>query len=548
MYIDSFDPDPADKSIETYMKIQGAKYSDLKNEQKVYYDAVYEYMYGTKPPTNASGNVAAYRPAGSGGHPEFGKIKFGRVSNNCCTGGHGGDVNGAIGATFTANNGQDVYVAYRGTGDGRWYDNGDALGSEKSPYQDDALDFFDGEMRRMGVTEETNVYVTGHSKGGNQAQYVTLASEYAGLIDLCISLDGEGFSPEAIAMIRKTRGDEFYREQIEKMYSISGNDDFVNVLGIKVIPDDHTVYVETPTGTAFANKHAMVDEEDGRSNLFDYQNGGFRTTTTEQGTVAELATIVSKAAMVLPQGIRHDVCTSIMSICEAAMGGESIGLNAENASLEDYLHTLEVLPLITGYTMFSWDGYRFKQRKTEEWIKEHVFGVSEGEESSMIVDILANMMFVYIANPVITTLELIAQGLVTVIGALATVADIVVHVAEFIGNMIEGIGNFLKEHFDSEYRAAQQYLADHSYLEFHTQDLRSLAERLQSVNSRLSSLDDQIDSLYWSVRWTDLWNLMSSDLKIGWSNRINSCANALYNIADRFEGVEQTILGMTAQS
>lgn len=98
--------------------------------------------------------------------------------------------------------------------------------------------------------------------------------------------------------------------------------------------------------------------------------------------------------------------------------------------------------------------------------------------------------------------------------------------------------------FNSSYRAAKNYLASENTLSFHTDDLRGLAQQLWALNGRLESLDGRLDSLYWKVKWTDLWKLLSSDLKICWSGKINACANCLNDTAQRFEDAENQILNL----
>ena len=52
---------------------------------------------------------------------------------------------------------------------------------------------------KYGISGRDHVAVTGYSKGGNKAQYVTVVSANADLIDSCVALDGQGFSPEAVS-------------------------------------------------------------------------------------------------------------------------------------------------------------------------------------------------------------------------------------------------------------------------------------------------------------------------------------------------------------
>lgn len=120
-------------------------------------------------------------------------------------------------------------------------------------------------------------------------------------------------------------------------------------------------------------------------------------------------------------------------------------------------------------------------------------------------------------------------------------------IAEFcngIKQTVNGIVDWYKSNFDQSYKDAQNYLSCNMVIRLHTDDLHDLAERLWAVNGRLERLDQRLDNLYKQVKWTDLWNLMRADFKIGWSPKINSCANCLNDTANRFESAEQQLLGM----
>ncbi len=141
---------------------------------------------------------------------------------------------------FTSSDG-DVYVTFRGTGDGRWVDNGIAFGANDSPIQQEASKYFDYLCEIYDWDNSNNIIITGHSKGGNLSQYVTMTSENRGLIDACYSLDGQGFSPEAIERFKKLSD---YDEQLDKLWSISGINDPINQLGDRLVPEDHVYYVK----------------------------------------------------------------------------------------------------------------------------------------------------------------------------------------------------------------------------------------------------------------------------------------------------------------
>ena len=77
----------------------------------------------------------------------------------------------------------NLYVAYRGTGNRRWGDNGQGFVDSSTDMQEAAKDYFDHVADRYGYNE---LYVTGHSKGGNESQYVTMTSKYQDDITACL--------------------------------------------------------------------------------------------------------------------------------------------------------------------------------------------------------------------------------------------------------------------------------------------------------------------------------------------------------------------------
>lgn len=130
-------------------------------------------------------------------NPEFGKVVLVNQSSTNSTNNWKDDL--IQGCTFRDPDGS-YYVTYRGTGDGRWPDNADGMTALSTEMQEAAKDYFDAMAEKYFVeasAEGSLIFVTGHSKGGNEAQYVYMASEYEYLIDSCYSFDGQGFSGKA---------------------------------------------------------------------------------------------------------------------------------------------------------------------------------------------------------------------------------------------------------------------------------------------------------------------------------------------------------------
>lgn len=160
-----------------------------------------------------------------------------------------------------------ISVVFRGTSADEWADNGEGLSGlsfentyytyekgkgavysrtvtdQATPRQAEALNWFFEVSARYGWDESTNICVSGHSKGGNKAQFICARTA---LPDLCISFDGQGFSPEAMEEFRE-EGIAFERRR-ERIYSICAYNDYVNVLGDTLCKAENVFYFEAPMG------------------------------------------------------------------------------------------------------------------------------------------------------------------------------------------------------------------------------------------------------------------------------------------------------------
>lgn len=129
-------------------------------------------------------------------------------------------------------NPQDVIVVFRGTSkNDDWRDNGSCCYNADTQKQMEAAEYVNGLPEKYG----NNITVTGHSKGGNKAQYVTVVTDRVGR---CVSFDGLGFSKEFI---------EKYSDEISKksqcITSINASEDYVNSILLPIT--DKRIFVES---------------------------------------------------------------------------------------------------------------------------------------------------------------------------------------------------------------------------------------------------------------------------------------------------------------
>lgn len=114
--------------------------------------------------------------------------------DNAAGGGEG------VSAVFVNEQSGEAVVAFCGTAGREWKDNfvgggaTDATDGVSTVQQENALAWYQDAYKELEL-EKYSVTVTGHSKGGNKAKYITIMDDS---VDRCVSFDGQGFSDEFI--------------------------------------------------------------------------------------------------------------------------------------------------------------------------------------------------------------------------------------------------------------------------------------------------------------------------------------------------------------
>lgn len=102
---------------------------------------------------------------------------------------------GGISAVFVEPRSNEAIIVFRGTAAAEWKDNfigggpTDTADGVSTPYQESALAWYES----LDLSGYDTITVSGHSKGGNKAKYITLMDDS---VDRCLSFDGQGFSDE----------------------------------------------------------------------------------------------------------------------------------------------------------------------------------------------------------------------------------------------------------------------------------------------------------------------------------------------------------------
>lgn len=187
---------------------------------------------------------------------------------------------------------ENAVVVFRGTAtEGEWEDNGQGAYEHDTREQMDALNYINN-------LEFKDLIVTGHSKGGNKAQYVTVLSDK---IDKCISINGQGFSNEFIIK---------YKNEIEKNKSkiicINSKYDYVYCLFNQI--GETYYFIETEFQINPLDYHKL--------NILLDENGYLREKTNE-GILSEIINNFSIYLISeLPKDIRSLIINAIIDAVE----------------------------------------------------------------------------------------------------------------------------------------------------------------------------------------------------------------------------------------
>ena len=214
----------------------------------------------------------------------------------------------------------NLYVHYRGTGDGNWGFNAAVYGTEVSEVQKWAVDFYEEALSKCAKDgEPSNIYVLGHSQGGNNAQYVTLHAPDANRITACISMDGPGHSSASLDEVRQ-RDLDYYERQRNKIYAYNGWSDYVSCLGQEqVVPSGHVFYVETRDDPvngpmfAFHSSECLMDEE---NRLGPVHRAG----ENPEQPFRKFVVALNQRVLQLPPEQQPVFADAIMEICERYVG------------------------------------------------------------------------------------------------------------------------------------------------------------------------------------------------------------------------------------
>ena len=212
---------------------------------------------------------------------------------------------------YTDSADENAVIAFRGTGGSNeaWTDNFRGGYEQDTNMQRLAAEFV---RRECGIY--SNITVTGHSKGGNLSQYVTVECENQ--VEKCVSFDGQGFNSDFI---------EKNKDKIDvaapKIKSISAYNDYVNILLTSIAGS--ILYVENDSSIASAHSSLSLL----LNNSYD-ENGNMTSKRNQSVVSSTLKKLTDKVVDTLNT---YDKCDkSILS----RIAGKAIATALESGDLE----------------------------------------------------------------------------------------------------------------------------------------------------------------------------------------------------------------------
>ena len=456
------------------------------------------------------------------------------------TNGSGEKIYGTMNAaTFKFYPDGETFIAYRGTGDGNWdYNSHSAFGDEPSQMQEWARAYCDQTLTDFYIPGG-ELYLTGHSQGGNNAMYALLTSEYAEYVTGCISVDGPGFSQDVIDQIIREKGQAYFDELVRRCYGIYGENDYVHVLGeVHIIPNDQCITVTTPTANDFAGYHDIFTHfTDGTLNPHYFVDDDGNIIPVQPGPITVMVEKINESLLKnLSEEERYICGQAVMALVETLIGDKKL---SNLSDLSDFVTLLEDgLPaMIKAIVQNPEEALGLLEALAPDLLKMI--------QQHPLMSIVLTAAVAVVASVLVTAVTVVLKEIDFIIEAVDKVQDLAKKVHDAIKQTIQDIKQAViavKEYF-LRLTPGARYVRNNPEFRADTALMREYASRLRSVNSRLVTLDQDLNDLYWQVGLLDVLDILHANIIAGYSPRVALCRTYLNSAADALEDADRKVLG-----
>ncbi len=399
---------------------------------------------------------------------------------------------------------EDINVSFRGTStDFEMHDNGTGAYVSDSALQKTAADYVISLPEGYG----DSITVTGHSKGGNEAQYVTVVTDR---VSNCVSFDGQGFSKEFL---------EKYGDRIElqkgRIASISASNDIVNPLLIPVAGTN--IYIETAEQSdPFTGYHQL-------SILLD-ENGNFNK-QVPQSLRAKMVNEYTEYIinnMDMPE--KQIVIDGLVSFLES-------GDNRKESAFQQIISAADAVTHIDDFAInYIGNTFGLAAKKAATYLSAMLFPV-------LSVD---NYISAAVSSGKKSALQCVSiiDGIVAKLKSYKKVRDaLCIGIISAVKSFFSRIDSLFFRNINTGYRSSVS-----NTVQLNTANLYSYADRLRNVSGRLSALENRVRDLQRVTGMNDLSLVIRFDM-IGrncW--KIKRYEDYCRRTASDFENTERIIM------
>lgn len=447
----------------------------------------------------------------------------------------------------------NVSVVFRGTGDGEWIDNGEGLtgvpeannyhtydshgnivstktvaNDYASDQQADALNWFNKTAAKNGWDKSTPITVSGHSKGGNKAQFITMKSD---LVDRCYSFDGQGFSPEAIKQFKSELGPDFEKYR-HKMYSLSADNDYVNVLGNRLVPSENTYFFESrPVGISVQNYHCMETmlDKNGRLNM-----------QVEQGILSNYVQSTCDDIMDMPPSLRKNVTLGVMNVCQEFLG-EGTPVNGDKV---DFL-TLAVGIATAGLLISDTAERTVIQAIAKNWADKHKRIIAESGIVSKAESMLVSFAELAFVSPFIAFVDKKSDYKDSILSAISYfdrgIRDASSKIHASLQGFFKTVYNNVSAFFAKSYNVKRENVYSDSVVKINTSVFYNMSNDVRLASTIIEEVQIRLQELYNVVGLQDIYNILEMPFFDNYKKLLANNRRYLTDTANEFESAENAV-------